>query len=73
MKKTILSICSIALLSASGCSSVTQPDYVWVMDYEQMRLVEAANRNSSLPNQMHWVNPPMKRIPRAEYERMRQQ
>ncbi|MEE2002228.1 hypothetical protein QWY20_12260 [Alkalimonas sp. MEB108] len=52
---------------------MTQPDYVWVMDYEQMRLVEAANRNSSLPNQMHWVNPPMKRIPRAEYERMRQQ
>ncbi|SEA86330.1 hypothetical protein [Alkalimonas amylolytica] len=73
MKKMILSVCSAALLGLSGCSSITKPDYVWVMDYEQMRLVEAANRNSALPNQMHWVNPPMKRIPRAEYERMQQQ
>lgn len=73
MRKMMLLIGTVTLLSLSGCSSVTKPDYVWVMDYEQMRLVEAANRNSSLPNQMHWVNPPMKRIPRAEYERMRQQ
>lgn len=72
MKCHIVAFGAVVLL-ATGCSSTTQSEYVWVKDYEKMQRIEQANRSSAQLSQMHWVNPPMKRIPRAEYERMRQQ
>ncbi|MCC5851796.1 MAG: hypothetical protein JJU30_03125 [Alkalimonas sp.] len=62
-----------ALVMLSACSSQPPGDYVWIKDYEQIQRIEAANRNSAMSNKIQWVNPPMKRISRAEFEQMRQQ
>ncbi|MCH8537237.1 MAG: hypothetical protein LAT66_05620 [Alkalimonas sp.] len=72
MKCHIVALGAVVLL-VTGCSATHQDEYVWVKDYEQMRLIEQANRSSAQLNQMHWVNPPMKRIHRSELAKVRQQ
>lgn len=72
MKHYVVTL-GVVLLLLTGCSATNQSEYVWVKDYEQMQLVEKANRNSSQLSQMHWVNPPMKRIHRSELDKVRQQ
>lgn len=73
MKHYIVVLASAMVLALTGCSAINQSEYVWVTDYEQMQLVEEANRMSALPNKLHWVNPPMKRIHRSELAQRQQQ
>lgn len=73
MKYCIIALCCSVILGISGCSAVHQNEYVWVKDHEKMRLIEEANRSSAMANNVHWVNPPMKRVHRSELKKDPQQ
>ncbi|MEE2025422.1 MULTISPECIES: hypothetical protein [Alkalimonas] len=71
MKK--LCVVLLPLLLLIGCASTPVTEYVWVKDYERMQQIETSSRNSAVPNQLMWINPPMKKVPRAEWEQQHKQ
>lgn len=79
--KSLLALVSVAGLAA--CSSMSTRDYavtkgdsdddeyVYILDYEKIALIEEASRTSSSNVETYWVNPPLKRITRAELAKLR--
>ena len=66
-----------------GCSTTSERDYivkssaddeyVYIIDYEKVALVEQARKDSLHNLDTYWVNPPVKRIKRSELEAMQKQ
>jgi len=78
--KILLTAASAVLIF--GCSSMSERDYivkssadeyVYIIDYEKVALVEQASKTSLQNVDTYWVNPPVKRIKRSELEAMQKQ
>lgn len=71
-------------LFLAGCSTTSERDYlvdssatgsdadeyVYIVDYDKVKLIETANRTSHSNVETYWINPPLKRIKRSELEKM---
>ncbi|WP_223669606.1 hypothetical protein [Kangiella shandongensis] len=70
-----------ALVGLIGCNTMSErdyvvdsssaDDYVYIVDYEKMALIEKANKKSHVGVDTYWIHPPVKRIKRSEYEKMK--
>ena len=79
-KVGLLIAISLGFMALVGCNTTAKhdylvenaeaDDYVYIVDYEKMALIEAASRTSHSSVDTVWVNPPKKRIKRSELERM---
>lgn len=80
--KLAVSACGVIMLtSLLGCSTTSRSDYamqssdkddyVYILDYERIALIEEANRTSASNVDTVWINPPVKRIKRSELEALR--
>ncbi|GAA0199206.1 hypothetical protein GCM10009123_03180 [Kangiella japonica] len=80
VKVGFLAVIGLGFMALVGCNTTSQndylvessdaDDYVYVVDYEKMALIEAASRTSHSNLDTVWVNPPIKRIKRSELDRM---
>jgi len=73
----------VSLVSLAACSSMTTRDYavakqdsaddeyVYILDYEKIALIDEASRTANSHVETYWINPPVKRIKRSELERMK--
>lgn len=70
-----------ALVGLVGCNTMserdymvensTADDYVYIVDYEKMALIGEASRTGHSNVDTYWIHPPVKRIKRSEYEKMK--
>ena len=82
-KALIVSGLALCFSGLVACSTTSERDYmvensegdeyVYIVDYEKMALIEGANRESHSNLETVWVNPPVKRIKRSELEQMQKQ
>lgn len=78
---TLRSCLALAATSLVACSTTSEPDYVaktsaaddyvYIIDYDKIALIEKASRTSHSNVDTYWVNPPVKRIKRSELEAMK--
>ncbi|RTE86448.1 MULTISPECIES: hypothetical protein [Gammaproteobacteria] len=63
MKK--LMIIGVVALMSVGCASTNSSSAFakkYEVDWDEVAVIEAANRNGASPSRVIWVNPPMKRV-----------
>lgn len=80
VKVGLLAVIGLGFIGLVGCNTTAQhdylvksseaDDYVYIVDYEKMALIEEVSRTSHSNLDTVWVNPPIKRIKRSELERM---
>ena len=80
VKVGMVSIITIGFMGLAGCNTTAQhdylvesseaDDYVYIVDYDKMAVIEAASQSSHSNVDTVWVNPPKKRIKRSELERL---
>lgn len=67
MKK--LMILGVAALISVGCASTSSNGTFaqkYEVDWDEVNVIESANRNGASPSRVIWVNPPMKRVDSSE-------
>ncbi|AOE50335.1 hypothetical protein [Kangiella sediminilitoris] len=77
--KIALLVFSLALLMACNTTPErdymvdkdSSADYVYIIDYEKVSKIEQAGRTSHSNVDTYWIHPPLKRITRSEYEKLK--
>jgi len=81
-KRALLtSVLVVGFLGAVGCTTKSgssylvensnADDYVYIIDYDKIALIEATGNTSHSNLDTIWVNPPVKRIKRSELDKMK--
>lgn len=80
IKSALALVCMVGLIACSSMptreyavtkEASSDDDYVYILDYEKMALINEAGRTSHSNVETYWINPPVKRIKRSELEQMR--
>lgn len=61
-KHLVTALAALAIIGLSGCSSLSQQQYTYVVDNDRLTEANSLTRTSAHTGHVVWLNPPMKRV-----------